>query len=525
MHLHGLPLLLLIAALVPLAAAGLTLLAARLFHPRPKGPFAASQALPPPQGARLQALFATRLAGGGGSAVAHPLMDPLEALAARLDLIAAAEASVDLQYYIWHDDTAGALMLATLRAAACRGVRVRLLIDDNGSSGMDETLAALAALPGIEVRLFNPFPMRRARFLAYLADFRRLNRRMHNKAMVVDGTVALLGGRNIGDEYFNLLSPGGLYMDLDVAIAGPVVAEVAAQFDLYWNTPLSVPVAALVAAVDTPRLAWLTKAEASRLARPEARAYAEALAPARGAVLAPEARFVQAAAHLVFDPPEKVIGLIESHRMLWRRLIRALGQPKAELVLISPYLVPTRAGVKALGRFAEMGVRVRLLTNSFAASDVPLVHSGYAHRRKPLLRRGVEIWEYAPDAETRRPPSDFFTARLQGVAPFSRNKLHAKIFVVDATRLFIGSFNFDPRSMRLNTELGLVLDAPELAGAISRSFDDFVPERAWQVRLADDGGLQWSRPFEAPRSTEPGTGPGSRILLAIAQRLPIEWML
>lgn len=527
MHLHGLFLILLFGIACALGAAGLTLLMARLTHPRPRGPFPGTQSLPPPPQGHLATLFAARLAAHPGLNAVHLLADPFAALAARLDLIAAAESAIDLQYYIWQDDTAGALMLTALREAAVRGVRIRLLIDDNGTYGLDDTLSALARIPGAEVRLFNPFPIRRARTLAYLADFHRLNRRMHNKAMVVDGTLAILGGRNIGDDYFNRFAPGGLYMDLDVAIAGPVVPEVAAQFDLYWNSALSVPAQHLLPPLMPTQLATLLAAETARLARPEAIAYAEALSDMRAtdSVLGPAAPFTFAPAHLVFDPPEKVIGLIASHRMLWRRLMRVLGHPHQDLVLISPYLVPTRAGVKALARYARDGVRVRLFTNSFAASDVPLVHSGYAHRRKPLLRRGVEIWEYAPDAETHRPGSELFAHRLRGIAPFSRNKLHAKVFAVDRARIFIGSFNFDPRSMRLNTELGLVLEAPNLAEVITASFENFVPERAWRVSLTEGGALQWTRPGEATRLREPGTTLGARLMLAIAQRLPIEWML
>lgn len=526
MHLHGLPLVLILIALAALAFAGLTLLTARLRHPLPRGPFAASQAQALPEG-RLARLFAARLAAHPGQTAAHLLADPFDALAARLELIAAAEASIDLQYYIWQDDTAGALMLEALREAAARGIRVRLLLDDAGTAGLDATLAALVTQPNIEARLFNPFPLRRARLLSYLADFSRLNRRMHNKAMIVDGTVAVLGGRNIGDDYFNQFAPGGLYMDLDVAIAGPVLPDLSRQFDLYWNAPLSVPVQALAAPVTPAERQELLTAELARLARPEALAYGEVLALARreGSVLAPATPFSYAKAELVFDPPEKAIGLIESHRMLWRRLVRVLGQPKTSLVLISPYLVPTRAGVKALSRYAKAGVRVQIFTNSLAASDVPLVHSGYAHRRKPLLRRGVEIWEFAPDGETRRPTSELFARKLKDVSPFSRNKLHAKVFAVDRARIFIGSFNFDPRSMRLNTELGLVLDAPNLAAAFTDAFTRFVPERAWQVRLGPEGGLRWLREGEAERRAEPGTTLPTRVLLAIAQRLPIEWML
>ncbi len=525
MHLHGLPLILLLGLLGALAVAGLTLLSARLSHPRPAGPFAPSHALPPPAGSRLAAAFAPRLAAEPGLTAVHLLLDPLDALAARLELIEAAESSVDLQYYIWQDDTAGALMLGALRRAAARGVRVRMLIDDNGTHGLDETLSTLESLENFDIRLFNPFPLRRARWLGYLADFHRLNRRMHNKAMVVDGALAVLGGRNIGDEYFNRFAPTGLYMDLDLMAAGPIVPQVAAQFDLYWNSALSIPVAALLAPLTPDRAEACLAAQAARLATPEARDYARALAAPDMPLLSPDLTLSFGPATLLFDPPEKITGPIAARRMLWARLLRALGQPREELVLISPYLVPTRAGVRVLGRYAKAGVKVRLFTNSFAASDVPLVHSGYAHRRRPLLKRGVEIWEFAPDAEIRHPPASFLRPRLRGTAPFARNKLHAKVFITDRARIFIGSFNFDPRSMRLNTELGLVLENPVIAAKMASAFEGYIPARAWALKLDREGKITWCRAGEAPTRREPGTGFWSGVALGLAKRLPIEWML
>ncbi|MDD8021824.1 MAG: phospholipase D family protein [Paracoccaceae bacterium] len=534
MHPFGPLFLLGLLALTALAAAGLTLGIARLLHPRPRGPHPASHALPPPPESRIAAALAARLAAHPGLNAVQLLGDPVKALAARLALIEAAQSSVDLQYYIWQNDTAGALMLDALRAAASRGLRVRLLLDDNGTSGLDETLAVFAALPNVEVRLFNPFPIRRARVLGYLSDFSRLNRRMHNKAMVVDGSAAILGGRNIADDYFNRFAPGGLYMDLDVAVAGPVVPEVATQFDLYWNSIPAIPAQLLLAPVSPDRVAALTAQEIARLSQPDAVGYVAALRLAGHAppLLAPDAPLTYAPARLLFDPPEKISGLLQGKKMLWHHLLEALGQPHSELLLISPYLVPTRVGVRALGRFARNGVRTRILTNSFAANDVPLVHSGYAHRRRPLLRRGVELLEYAPDADTTHAPdgpgaflADFVGSRIKGTSPFSRNKLHAKVFAVDRARVFIGSFNFDPRSMRLNTELGLLIEAPSIAAGISDAFDNYFPARAWRVTLGPTQRLRWSRPGQPDLHHEPGTSLRSRVALGIAQRLPIEWML
>ncbi|MDF1621664.1 phospholipase D-like domain-containing protein [Pseudothioclava nitratireducens] len=528
MH-FGLTLLMAMIAVAALVAAGLTLLVARLTHPRPRGPHPHSTALIAPSDATIPRAFAAPLQDRPGQCALHPLTDPLDALAARLELIEAAETAIDLQYYIWQNDIAGALMLDALRRAAARGVRVRLLLDDNGTAGLDETLSAFARREHIEVRLFNPFPIRGARVLGYLSDFRRLNRRMHNKAMVVDGTIAIVGGRNVGDDYFNNFAPGGLYMDLDLAVAGPVVSDIARAFDAFWNTPASLPAPLLLRPVSEARAEALRAGEAARLSRLEAAAYRESLAAARAGALilgpdAPEPIFAEA--HFLSDPPDKIHGGRRGSDLLWHALRKTLGQPREELVLMTPYLVPTRQGTKALARFAKAGIRVKVLTNSFAATDVPLVHSGYAHRRRPLLRAGIQLFEYAPDAETRRTPGDFISRRIKGTSPFSRNKLHAKVFAVDRVRVFVGSFNFDPRSMRLNTENGLVVSSPELAAEISDAFEHYIPERAWEVKLAPLGGrLMWHRPGQPALRHEPNASIGSRVILGIAQRLPIEWML
>ncbi|PWE48853.1 hypothetical protein DEM26_15510 [Thioclava sp. NG1] len=515
-----------------IALAGLTLIVARLSHRRPKGPFPESKMQVAPETGRFATALQDRLAGLETKNAVQLLADPLDALAARLELIEAAEVSLDLQYYIWQNDTAGAIMLGALRRAAGRGVHVRLLIDDNGTAGMDRTLAALDELPNVEVRLFNPFPIRTARVLGYLSDFRRLNRRMHNKAMIADGRMAILGGRNIGDDYFNSLSESGLYMDLDVAVAGPVLAQIGKQFDLYWNAPPAIPAEKMLGSCKAAEAEDIIKDEEVRLSEPEAKRYAADLRhPDRlSRLLSGKAPVIFAEAQLIYDHPSKIHGLLQGRKLLWQYLVRALGQPMQELVLITPYLVPTRTGVRYLKRIAKSGAKIKVLTNSYAATDVALVHSGYAHRRKGLLRAGIELYEYAADAEDRRPNERNRRERLlgsdiRGTSPFSRNKLHAKVFAVDRARVFIGSFNFDPRSMRLNTELGIVIAAPEIASEISETFKEFIPTRAWRLRLTRAQQLRWSRPGHGVRKREPGVPFSHRIFLWVAQRLPIEWML
>lgn len=514
-----------IAVALALAAAKLVLWIARTSHPRPTPPQGKDLCLPPQADTPLARALAPALAAHPGENGIHALVDPPDAFHARVGLVDAARHSIDAQYYLWKADAAGLALLRSLREAARRGVRVRLLLDDNGTAGLDDILSLFNAENNVEVRLFNPFPIRRARVLGYLSDFARLNRRMHNKAMIFDSTVAVLGGRNIGDDYYSNLS-GDLFMDMDVAVAGPVVAELCAQFDAYWNAPAAIPLRALCPPPPPARADSLRAAEARVLARPGAAIYQPGAAQGsladqlqRGA-----AGLVWARAELLYDPPEKVEGRVRERDMLWRFLRAALGRPQSELVLITPYLVPGRAGLRAIRRFTQAGVRVRVLTNSFAATDVGIVHAGYAHRRRPLLRAGVDLYEYAADAEG-TPQPDLLGKQVKGTSPFSRNKLHAKVFAVDRARVFIGSFNFDPRSLRLNTELGIVIHSPEIAHMISDAFNGFIPDRSWRLTLARTQRLRWHRPDRPPLRREPHTTLAQRVFVVLASWLPIEWML
>ena len=524
--LDGVPILALAVLVAVLGLAAMALVATRRSHPRPEGPHPTTTSLPVDPGARIPAALADALQDHPGLNGIHTLVEPLDALAARIELAQASDVSIDAQYYLWKIDTAGLLLLQALRAAAERGVRVRLLLDDNGTAGLDDVLALFDALDNVEIRLFNPFPIRRARVLGYLSDFARLNRRMHNKAMIFDGAIAILGGRNIADDYYSTLS-GNFFTDMDIAAAGPVVEDVAQQFDTYWNSAPSIPARTILRPVPAARAQTLAKEHTAILSRPEARNYHAALRETGfvDRLLRGELPMVWAEATLVFDPPEKVHGRTRKGKMLWHYLRRSLGQPETELMLISPYLVPTRAGVRMLRRIARAGVSVQILTNSFASTDVGIVHAGYAHRRRPLLRAGIDLYEYAPDTVGEQAHPDLLGKRVKGTSPFSRNKLHAKIFVVDRKRVFIGSFNFDPRSLRLNTELGVVIQSEEIASGIADGFRDFVPQRAWRLSLTKTQRLRWSREGTPTLTREPQTTWAQRAFVVIASWLPIEWML
>lgn len=460
---------------------------------------------------------------------AHPvesgvvaLPDGRDAFAARAALAGAAERTLDVQYYIWHDDMSGTLLFEALHRAADRGVRVRLLLDDNNTVGLDTLLAALNAHPNIEVRLFNPFTHRRWRALGYLTDFARLNRRMHNKSFTADNLVTIIGGRNVGDEYFDA-GHDALYVDLDVLAIGPVVNEVSNDFDRYWASDSSWPAERVLPSVSAEAISALSAA-ASRIEQsPDAVTYTQALArqPFVRELLAGRLPFEWAATRLLSDDPAKGLGRAADDALLWPRLRRILDGPAHELELVSPYFVPTAAGVEFFVALARKGVLVTMLTNSLEATDVAVVHAGYAKRRKPLLKGGVALFEMK---RTSSGPS----VKDRGLTGSSGSSLHAKTFSVDRSRVFIGSLNFDPRSLQLNTEMGFVMDSPALARAIAETFGGSLPRRAYKVRLSGAGTLQWVEQQggnEIVHDDEPGTSFWRRASVAVMSMLPIEWLL
>jgi putative cardiolipin synthase len=488
--------------------------------------------LPPPQSQQPSAALTdsadTRLgraldaptADHPGRSGIHALPDPRDAFATRLLLAAAADRSIDLQYYIWHADTAGWLMLEAVWNAAERGVRVRLLLDDLTTRGMDGVLATLDAHPMIEVRYYNPLVPRGFRFLNFVSEFERANRRMHNKSLTVDNQVTVVGGRNIGNEYF-AAGDGAAFVDLDVAAVGPAVAAVSHEFDRYWNSRSAYP-AAQFPSPGIGEDALRARFAAAR-ADDAAVAYLETLrtTPIVRDLLERRLPLEWTTAQVVADDPAKTVDAdARADLLLFPELVRLIGAPAASFDLITPYFVPGEAGAADLEALARTGVRVRILTNALAASDVSVVHAGYAKRRVQLLRAGVRLYELKPTAtsEARRDP-----------AASSSSALHAKTFAVDGARVFVGSLNFDPRSARLNTEMGFVIDSRALAGRIAEAFDGPIQRAAYEVRLAPDGErLQWIE--RTPAGTvvhddEPGTGWWQRFKIDVLQHLPIEHLL
>lgn len=494
----------------------------------------------------------------------YPLADAYAAYAARALLARAAQRTLDVQYYIWRNDTTGHLLLDELLRAADRGVRVRLLLDDGGTSGMDALLAAIDQHPQLEVRLFNPFAQRTPKFLGYVTDFSRTQRRMHNKGFTADGQASIVGGRNIGDEYF-AASDGVLFADLDVVAVGTVVPDIGREFDRYWNSASAYPASSVLPAMPESAVAKAHESLHTEASRPEAQAYVNAVAHSVFSrdLLSGKLALAWAPTTLVSDDPAKVLSQSAPEDLLLAQLPPAIGTAKKQLDLVSPYFVPTDAGVRAFAALRQQGVRVRILTNSLEATDVAAVHAGYEKYRKPLLEQGVELYEMrrqlnlhprvlqgqpqeqaqaaheamrdANSAEPQRrqapSPASIGSGSGSGAGGSSGASLHAKTFAVDGERLFVGSFNFDPRSAMLNTEQGLVINHPGLAQQVSGSLEQYLPYMAYQVQLDGRNKLSWTasdpRPPHAQQvfSKEPGTSWLQRAMVKIMGWLPLEGLL
>ncbi len=489
----------------------------------PLGQRTASVALDDTGATQLGQAVAPLAAAHPGMSGLYPLIDGRDAFAARVLLAHSAERSLDVQYYIWRDDLTGTLLLDALRTAAARGVRVRLLLDDNNTGGLDPVLAALHRHPNIEVRLFNPFGMRRWRGLGYLGDFGRLNRRMHNKSFTADNQATIVGGRNIGDEYFSVASDM-LFVDLDVLAVGPVVREVSRDFDKYWNSVSAYPVPALVDPADAERPDALAARAAAFRVQDAAQRYLEAIAnaPFVGQLAKQQLPLEWSVTRLISDPPSKVLAAAHPDERMAVGLRRLLGEPKRQLDLVSPYFVPGKAGARALGGLARSGVRVRVLTNSLEATDVPAVHAGYVKWRRELLAAGVSIYELRRSWEAKTPPV------RAGSSGSSASSLHAKTFGVDGRSVYIGSFNMDRRSIDLNTEMGFVIDSPQLAAQLDRTLGEEMPERAYEVRLDQSGKLYWLERSGGElrrHDQEPGTTLWQRTGVRLLSIFPIDWLL
>ncbi len=464
-----------------LAALGAGCASVRIERPRPD-----SYAITDPQDTLLGRLYFPQLDATPGQSGVHLLVSGPEAFIARAALTESAQRTLDLQYYIVAEDATTTLLLYRALRAAERGVRVRLLIDDMYAVGRDFDLATLAAHPNVQVRVFNPFlsrgPLGISRLFEFLGDGERLNRRMHNKLWIADNAVGIVGGRNLGDAYFAAHGERD-FADLDVLAAGPVVAAVSRSFDEYWNSTWAVPVTEFVG--DPPGRADLDRVLAQMAARAERfreTAYARALREMdlaqvmRGASF----RFIAAPARAAYDAPAQARPGAERQPGQTVLLLRdAVVQARQEVLLISPYFIPSEQGLGHLCTLARKGVRIRVLTNSLASTDVPVVHAGYARYRGRLLACGVQLHEFRPAATRAARPASGLS---------SGASLHTKAVVVDRQLVLVGSMNLDPRSRRTNTEVALLIESAALGEQIGAQFEDAVAlDQAFRVELATAG--------------------------------------
>ena len=422
--------------------------------------------------------------------LAHPgqsgfllLGSGLDAFVARALLAHGAERSIDAQYYLYHDDLTGRLFTDQLLKAADRGVRVRLLLDDMDLEGRDLGASVMDSHPNIEVRIFNPFSRNASRITQFVTRLGSVTRRMHNKSFTVDNQATILGGRNIGDAYFEA-DPDLDFNDLDVVAIGPVAREVSVSFDRYWNNELAYPATVLKGEPPTPEeIEQKTKLLKEFVAQQDDSAYLQALRDSDLAndVRHDRVRYDWGDAEVLYDQPEKLVqDFSKSEFHLAPKIAPYFEGVQDEFIIFSPYFVPGKQGVVFLRQLRERGVRVRILTNSLSSTDVGIVHAGYAKYRKDMLRAGVELYEMNMkiSKEERK--------RKKGGYGSSQASLHAKAFIFDRKQVFIGSLNLDPRAVLHNTEIGVVLTSTEIARGMSDWFDRNIELMAFRLELRTD---------------------------------------
>lgn len=461
----------------------------------------------------------------------YPIATGSDAFAARSILTDMASTSIDIQYYIWQDDEAGILMLKDLWEAAERGVKVRLLLDDmNGNPNLDNLLWHFASHPNISVRLSNPAVYRKFRTLNLLLHPVRTNRRMHNKSMTFDGKFSIIGGRNIGNEYLN--NSTNNFADLDVLLTGAVVDKVSDSFYAYWQSPLSYDIETLVESnphFSIPQFALLDN-EAKDQADKESqilKSYRHALKTAKIGkdLINNTVPFRFANITFLSDPADKLTPQNNHETFLVHQLRAQFGQPKHTFSIISSYFVPTRDGVAGLVALAKTGVKVQILTNSYRATDVGSVHAGYAHWRKDLLKAGIKLYELKATATTKTTqPAKTPAKKQRGQSTAS---LHAKAFAVDTHQVFIGSYNIDPRSANINSELGVIIADETLATRLHTAFNDNLLNQAYEVKL-NQGTLEWHT-LENGKPVifyqEPTIKPHEQLSIELLSWLPIDGLL
>lgn len=470
----------------------------------------------------------------------HLVSTGADAFATRSILTNIATTSIDVQYYIWHDDEAGLLMLKHLWQAAERGVVVRLLLDDvNSSPSLDKQLLAFASHPNIAVRLVNPFVYRKAKFINYLTEPLRLNHRMHNKSMTFDQHISIIGGRNIGNEYLNN-DKNNTFADLDVLVAGDVVKDIHKSFEDYWQSANSYDIQTLVTPIISANQATFFDSNIDSILsdsknQKALQTYQDAIKHATFGVKQPQDTPLRWA-DMVFvaDDVAKLNKQANVSDYLVSQLQQLIGRPNQRLSIISSYFVPTQEGVKALTTLAKSGIKISILTNSFDATDVGAVHAGYGYWRKELLKAGIALYELKSTAKNSSEDEN----KLWRTKQTTTTSLHAKALAVDDAYVFVGSYNVDPRSANINTELGVLIKDTELAKQVHHALNNTNQSNAWsnhpilqqayQVVLGKNDNLQWrtiENNQEIIYDAEPSMNIPEKTGVWLLSVLPIDWLL
>lgn len=458
--------------------------------------------------------------GNTHSSLVYSLSNPYVALLNRLQLINAATETIDVQYYLFHDDDSGQAVLQALVEAAKRGVKIRLLLDDMDMVGRDGIFVRLMQEnPTLQVRIFNPFYLREFRLPEYPARFPRVTRRMHNKSMTMDQVMTIVGGRNIGNEYFSFKTEIA-FADVDLLAAGKIGKDVTESFDKYWYSGLAVDINQLnTAANDEVFKQW--QSESSENLKAYRQEVEKNQFVIQNLLKSAEDQTYYADMKVIYDHPEKVIASFSDSRgNIAGEIIDLMKTAQKELVISSPYFIPGQFGLDAFKSLRERGVEIIILTNSFAANDVAAVHAGYSNYRKQLLAMGVKLYELKPlNSET--PASQNF--ELFGS---KRASLHAKAFVVDQKTIFVGSFNLDPRSAIHNTEMGIIFDEPHYgANSVART-RVYMQQQAYEVKLTDQGKLEWiDHANGVTLKDEPEMSSFQHLVITVISWLPVEWLM
>ena len=496
-------------------------------------PRVSSAALPHPEDTALGAQFGEAARAHDGNSGYRILTTGVDGFLTRAQMIASAQKTIDLQYFIFRGDETGRLLTDALVRAADRGVRIRVLVDDGDTLSGDGQIDALDAHPLVEVRIFNPFAyrghIRAIKALEFLLNASRLDYRMHNKLFVVDNSVALVGGRNIGNQYFQM-DPQSQFADDDVFSAGPVARQLSATFDEYWNSGLAIPIKALESKSVKPKdLAEHREPGRRRQEmQPLASAGVDYVAliktgePYAG-MLSGRLPLIWAPATVISDSPhkQKVGSGVAAGRLMERAVAETARRVQTELLMVTPYFVPARDERQLLTDLRARQVKIRVLTNSLQSAPELAAQSGYMKFRVPILKQGIDLHEARALLGKARG-----SGQTKHISSYGNYALHAKIFVFDRRQVFMGSMNFDQRSKRLNTEIGLIIDSPELAQQTALRFEGMVqPENAYVVSLRDEHHLAWTTKEDGKTVTydrEPARNEGQRLKVELLSMLSLD---